>query len=144
MSKRQVSNFKLTKASKYAKLVLLYCCFQNILQTYLSSASYSPRPQWQRLNSHHRRLDVTPESDYADDNTEDIYNIVPIRGDLVYAATVSASVLICLASTRKRLSDGCTFEKIGFGRVSGWQAGSCSEHVDGFEDKEARESTTEV
>jgi hypothetical protein len=53
-------------------------------------------------------------------------------------------VLVRLAYTRESLGDRCAFEKGFFGGVGGWEAGSRSEHVDGFEDEEAREGTTEV
>jgi hypothetical protein len=115
-----------------------------IIQTHLCSAGYAPRLQRQGLNSHHRRLDVSPESDYTYDNAQDIHNVVTIGRNLVDTATVAASVLVCLTSTRKGLGNRCAFKKISLGRVSGWQTGGCSKHVDSLEDEEAWESATKV
>jgi hypothetical protein len=122
----------------------MYGYVYTILQTHLRSASYPPRPQWQGLDPHDRRLNVSHKSDYANDNTQNIHNVITVPCDLVNTATVETSVLVCLASTSKCLGNGCAFEKASFGRISGWQTGSCSEHVDSLENEEARESAAEV
>jgi hypothetical protein len=133
-----------TNASKSAKFDFYVLLLSIVLQIHLSSGRYAPRLQWQCLNPHNRRLDIAPEGDYTNDNAQDVDNVVPIPGDLVYATAVAASVLIRLAYTRESLCDRCAFEKGFFGGVSGREAGSRSEHVDGFEDEEARESATKI
>ena len=96
------------------------------------------------MNPHHRRLDVAPERDHANENTQNIDNIVSIGGNFVDAASVSTSVLVCFASTSEGLSDGWTFQKVGLGRCCRWKACGCGEDVHSFEDKVTRECAAKV
>lgn len=105
---------------------------------------YPPSPQRQGLYPHNGRLDISPERNHTNDNTQYIYDIVPISGDIAHATAVNAAMLVALESARERLSDKRALEEIGFGRDRGRSAGSGGEHVDGFEDEEAGECAAEV
>ena len=105
--------------------------------------SNSPRPHRQRLYPHHGGFNITPESNHANYNTQNVHNIISVRRNIANATSVNTPVLLWLKSTRKGLRDQGAFE-VGFGRV-GWRyACCCSEHVDGLEDKVARERAAEV
>lgn len=122
----------------------VYMLLWYLVQLGSSSSSYPPCSKRQGLNPHYRGFDVAPERDHANENTQDIYNVVSISGDFVDATSVSASVLVCFTSTGERLSDGWAFQKIGFGRCCRRKARGRSEDVHSFENKIARECATKV
>jgi hypothetical protein len=61
---------------------------------YLSSDP--PCPQRQRLYTHNGRFDVAPERHYANHNTQNVYNIVPITRDVADTTAFLASMFLCL------------------------------------------------
>lgn len=119
----------------------LYYSFSVMLHTLWSN---SPCPHRQGLYPHHGGLNVSPESDYTDHNTQNIHNIISVRRDIADATSLNTSVLLWLKSTGEGLRNQRTLEEISF-RWVGWRyACCCSEHIDGFEDKVAREGAAEV
>jgi hypothetical protein len=110
----------------------------------LPLSTQPPRPQRQRLNAHHRRLNEPPESQHAHNNAQDVDDVVSVGGDVADAAAVEAAVPFVLERARKGLRDEGSLEEVGFGRQGGGRAGCLGEEVDGFEDEEAREGAAEV
>ena len=111
---------------------------------HLRPTSYPPRSQRQGLDPHDRWLDVAPESNDADDNTQDIYNIVSIGCDMADATAVAALMPFVLKRAGKGLRDERTLEELSFGRRGGRNTGSGCEQVNCLEDEEARKCAAEI
>lgn len=86
-----------------------------ILQKALCSASYPPCSQWQCLDPHYSGLDVAPESDHTNDDTQNVDDVVTIGRYLVDAAAITAEMFVCLTSTFESLRDKNSLKLIGFG-----------------------------
>ena len=146
-SKRPASNVFTKIRNHRSKTLLerqasLYCYSFSVMLHALWSNS--PRPHRQGLYPHHGGLNVPPESDHTNHNTQNIHNIISVRRDIADATSLNTSVLLWLKSTGEGLRYQRTLEEISFGWV-GWRyACCCSEHIDGFEDKVARERAAEV
>ena len=104
----------------------------------------SPRPQRQRLDPRHRRLDVSIERHNPDDDTDDVHHIVPIRLYIAGTSTGLATVSISLQCAGKGLRNDIALEKLDVRDLVGWLARGGSEIVDKAKNEVARESTAEI
>lgn len=105
---------------------------------------YPPSPQRQSLDPHDRGLDVPPKCNHANNDTKYVDNIVAIGCDIARSTAVNTAVLLMFQCAGERLRDEWTLEQIGFGWHGRRSAGRGCEHVDCFEDEEAREGAAEV
>lgn len=104
--------------------------------------SNPPRPQRQTLQLQCLGLDEAPESDYANNDTKYIHNVISVSGDIASATSIDADMAVVLEGAGKGFGDQVTFE------VGRWDGGGCAccsgEHVDEFENEEAGECAAEV
>jgi hypothetical protein len=88
------------------------------------------------------RLNKAPESNYTNDDAEDVYNVISISGDIASSTSVDTDMAVVLEGAGKGFGDQVAFE------VGWWDGGGCAgcgcEHVDEFEDEEAGKCAAEV
>jgi hypothetical protein len=120
------------------------CTVQPYLEFTCPLCRQAPCLHRQGLNPHHRRLDVKGKCHCTHNNTQDVYNVVPIRGDVADTAAVNATMLVWLKCAREGLSDKITLEQLRFGRESRWHARGVGEHVDELKNEETGECATKV
>lgn len=124
--------------------MLLYRLLFYFYPTTLLLRTQSPCPQRQSLYPHNCGLDIPPESNDSNNDTQYVHNIVSVGRNIAHSATINATVLVALKRAREGLRDKRALEEVGLGRDGGWRACRGGEHVDGFEDEEARERAAEV
>ena len=121
----------------------MYCTTLLLVRVYLLRRK-APCLQRQGLDSHHRRLDIQGECHGAHNDTEDVYNVVSVCGNVALASAVDTTMLVWLQCAREGLRDKIALEKIRFRWERRWHAGGGGEHVHKLEDKETGECATEV
>jgi hypothetical protein len=105
--------------------------------------SNPPRPQRQRLYSHHRRLNIHPECHYPNHNAQHVGNVVSVRRDVADASSFDTSMLFSFKSAGKRLRDEGSLQT-SLERIGRWDASRRGEHVDSLEYKVAWKCSTKV
>ena len=98
-----------------------------------------PRSQGQRLQLHRRRSDIAQEGDDANDDADDVGDVIPIPFSSTGATAVQASMFLCFQSAGEGSGDEIGLEEVGFGRGGRRMAGGDSEVIDEFEDEETGE-----
>jgi hypothetical protein len=104
--------------------------------------SNPPSPQRQTLQMQSLGLNKAPESNYTNDNTKHIDNVISISSNTASTASIDADMAVIFKGAGERFSDQVAFE---VRRGDGGRCACCGgEHVDEFEDKEAGECSAEV
>jgi hypothetical protein len=87
-------------------------------------------------------LNKAPESNYTNDNTKHIDNIISISSNTAGTTSIDTDMAVILKGAGERFGDQIAFE---VWRGDGGRCACCSgEHVDEFEDEEAGECAAEV
>jgi hypothetical protein len=104
--------------------------------------SNPPSPQRQALQMQSLGLNKAPESNYTNDNTKHIDNIISISSNTAGTTSIDTDMAVILKGAGERFGDQIAFE---VWRGDGGRCACCSgEHVDEFEDEEAGECAAEV
>lgn len=104
----------------------------------------TPGPQREALQFSCSRFDEHHESDGANEHAQHVGDIVPIPINLTDTAAIDAAVLFWLEGTGEGGGDEGIFQFIGWWGCGWGDAGGLGEKVDKFEDKVARECSTQV
>ena len=110
----------------------------------LSARQQPPRSQRKALELGGGRFDEHEKGDGANEDAEDVGNVVAVALNHAGAAAIDAAILLGLERAREGSSHEGIFQGVCRRRNAGRKAGSLSEKIDEFEDEEARECTTQV